>query len=72
MKENNSQIRNPQSTILVTGGAGEIGSAICKKFAENGFSVIATYNSNSAKAEKLLEELNQITNYELRMVMNLM
>ncbi len=66
MKENNSQIRNPQSTILVTGGAGEIGSAICKKFAENGFSVIATYNSNSAKAEKLLEELNQITNSELR------
>ena len=46
--------------VLVTGGAGEIGSAICKKFAENGFSVIATYNSNSAKAEKLLEELNQL------------
>ncbi|AYQ36200.1 SDR family NAD(P)-dependent oxidoreductase [Runella sp. SP2] len=46
--------------VLVTGGAGEIGSAICKKFAENGYSVIATYNSNSAKAEKLLEELNQI------------
>lgn len=52
---------------LVTGGAGEIGSAICKKFAENGFSVIATYNSNFAKAEKLLEELNQIpvTNNQL-------
>lgn len=47
-------------TVLVTGGAGEIGSAICKKFAENGFSVIATYNSNSTKAEKLLEELNQL------------
>ena len=46
--------------VLVTGGAGEIGSAICKKFAENGFSVIATYNSNSTKAEKLLEELNQL------------
>ena len=46
--------------VLVTGGAGEIGSAICKKFAENGFSVIATYNSNSAKAEKLLTELNNI------------
>lgn len=62
MKENNSPIRNPQSTILVTGGSGEIGSAICKKFAENGFSVIATYNSNSAKAEKLLAELNAIRN----------
>ena len=47
-------------TVLVTGGAGEIGSAICRKFAENGYSVIATYNSNSAKAEKLLAELNDI------------
>lgn len=46
--------------VLVTGGAGEIGSAICKKFAENGFEVIATYNSNSTKAEKLLTELNQL------------
>lgn len=59
MKENNSEIRNPNSTILVTGGAGEIGSAICRKFAENGYSVIATYNSNAAKAEKLLAELNE-------------
>jgi 3-oxoacyl-[acyl-carrier protein] reductase len=46
--------------VLVTGGAGEIGSAICKQFAENGYNVIATYNSNSAKAEKLLAELNQL------------
>lgn len=60
MENIKSDIPNPQSTILVTGGAGEIGSAICKKFAENGFSVIATYNSSSAKAEKLLEELNQL------------
>jgi 3-oxoacyl-[acyl-carrier protein] reductase len=47
-------------TVLVTGGAGEIGSAICKQFAANGYNVIATYNSNSAKAEKLLAELNDI------------
>lgn len=47
--------------VLVTGGAGEIGSAICRKFAANGYSVIATYNSNSTKAEKLLEELNKIS-----------
>jgi 3-oxoacyl-[acyl-carrier protein] reductase len=44
--------------VLVTGGAGEIGSAICKKFAENGYSVIITYNSNTQKAEKLLAELD--------------
>ncbi len=47
--------------VLVTGGAGEIGSAICTQFAANGFSVIATYNSNPAKAEKLLEQLNAIS-----------
>ncbi len=61
--KNNSTLNIQHSTlknVLVTGGAGEIGSAICKKFAENGFSVIATYNSNSTKAEKLLEELNQL------------
>lgn len=62
MENVKSDIRHPQSTILVTGGAGEIGSAICKQFAANGYNVIATYNSNSAKAEKLLEELNAIPN----------
>jgi 3-oxoacyl-[acyl-carrier protein] reductase len=55
-----SDIRHLKSTILVTGGAGEIGSAICRKFAEAGFDVIITYNSNKEKAEKLLNELNQL------------
>jgi 3-oxoacyl-[acyl-carrier protein] reductase len=53
-------------TVLVTGGAGEIGSAICKQFAENGYDVIATYNSNPVKAEKLLEELNEISEKQNR------
>lgn len=67
MIENNSSGCAPRSThnssltVLVSGGAGEIGSAICRKFAENGFNVIVTYNSNSEKAEKLLAELNGIT-----------
>ena len=43
--------------ILVTGGAGGIGSAICKKMAENGYSVVITYNSNAEKAERLVETL---------------
>lgn len=47
--------------VLVTGGAGEIGSAICRKFAESGYSVIVTYNSNAQKAEKLLDNLNSIS-----------
>jgi 3-oxoacyl-[acyl-carrier protein] reductase len=61
--ENNQQQNSPtggRGAVLVTGGAGEIGSAICRKFAENGFDVIITYNSNAEKAEKLLNELNQI------------
>ncbi len=42
---------------LITGGAGGIGSAICRKFAESGYSVIITYNSDKTKAEKLLASL---------------
>lgn len=42
---------------LVTGGAGGIGSAICKKLADEGASVIITYNSNAEKAENLLSIL---------------
>ena len=38
---------------LVTGGAGGIGSAICKKLAAEGAAVIITYNSNAEKAENL-------------------
>ena len=42
---------------LVTGGAGGIGSAICKKLANEGASVVITYNSNVEKAENLLKIL---------------
>ena len=42
---------------LVTGGAGGIGSAICKKLADEGASVVITYNSNVEKAENLLKIL---------------
>ena len=45
---------------LVTGGAGGIGSAICKKLADEGASVIVTYNSNAEKAENLVKILNDI------------
>jgi 3-oxoacyl-[acyl-carrier protein] reductase len=49
--------------VVVTGGAGGIGSAICKKFATVGASVVVTYNSSQEKAGKLLEELNTISQY---------
>ena len=42
---------------LVTGGAGGIGSAICKKLADEGARVVITYNSNVEKAENLLKIL---------------
>ena len=51
---------------LVTGGAGGIGSAICQKLADEGASVIVTYNSNVEKAEKLLAELNSISESEIQ------
>lgn len=44
-------------TVLVTGGAGGIGSAICRKFAEAGYAVIITYNGNLEKAENLCKSL---------------
>jgi 3-oxoacyl-[acyl-carrier protein] reductase len=44
-------------TALVSGGAGGIGSAICRKLAMCGAQVIVTYNSNAAKAEALLQNL---------------
>lgn len=44
-------------TILITGGAGEIGSGISNLFAENGYKVIITYNANKDKAEKLIQNL---------------
>ncbi len=42
---------------IVTGGAGGIGSAICKRLAGEGAAIIITYNSNAEKAEQLLNEL---------------
>ncbi|MFX0557822.1 SDR family NAD(P)-dependent oxidoreductase [Maribacter sp. CXY002] len=41
-------------TVLITGGSGEIGSAISKKFAENGYDVVITYHSNSERANKII------------------
>ncbi|TRX21370.1 SDR family oxidoreductase [Flavobacterium franklandianum] len=46
-----------RKTVLVTGGSGEIGSAICTKFAENGYDVIISYNSNAERAEAFLATL---------------
>lgn len=42
---------------LVTGGAGAIGSAVCKELAQNGFSVVVHYIGDSTPALSLVEEL---------------
>lgn len=44
-------------TAIITGGAGEIGSAISRKFAQNGYNVVITYNSNAKRAEEFIASL---------------
>ena len=43
---------------LVTGGGGGIGSAICRKLAQEGAQVIITYSRSKDKAQSLADELN--------------
>ncbi|MGJ3238022.1 MAG: SDR family NAD(P)-dependent oxidoreductase [Anaerolineae bacterium] len=43
---------------LVTGGAGGIGSAICRKLATKGANVVITYSRSKDKAEQLATELD--------------
>jgi 3-oxoacyl-[acyl-carrier protein] reductase len=42
---------------LVTGGAGGIGSAICRRLASAGASVVVTYSKSRERAEALVESL---------------
>jgi len=42
---------------LVTGGGGGIGSAICRRLAQEGAQVIITYNSNGERAQQVADSL---------------
>lgn len=46
-------------TVLVTGGAGGIGKAICLKLAADGCNVVLNFNSNHAKANDIVAEINK-------------
>ena len=43
---------------LITGGAGGIGSAICRRLASAGASVVITYSSDPAKANALIQPMS--------------
>lgn len=43
--------------VLVTGGAGGIGEAVCRKFFKEGYKVIVGYNKSEEKARLLAKEL---------------
>jgi 3-oxoacyl-[acyl-carrier protein] reductase len=53
----NSLLGDRSKIAIITGGAGGIGSAICKKLSDEGVSVVITYNSNAEKANELLSQL---------------
>lgn len=55
---------------IISGGAGGIGSAICKKLAEAGASIVITYNSNAVKATALLEQLKENNHVALHAPVN--
>ena len=52
---NGHSLRN--QVVLITGGGGGIGSAICRGCAAAGASVVLTYNRDAAKAQRLAEQL---------------
>lgn len=45
-------------TMVITGGAGGIGSAIARRFQKAGYSVVIGYNRSKEKAEALARELS--------------
>jgi 3-oxoacyl-[acyl-carrier protein] reductase len=55
--ERKEKIGKTKPVAIVFGGAGGIGSAICKKLAEDGMRVVVGYNTAAANAEALVKSL---------------
>ena len=49
--------RRLSKVALVTGGAGGIGEAICRRLAADGFQVALHYNRNKGRAEQIVESI---------------
>ncbi|KAH7166556.1 short chain dehydrogenase [Dactylonectria macrodidyma] len=45
--------------ILITAGTAGLGASVARLFAKNGFAVVVNYNSDTARAETFLAELNE-------------
>lgn len=52
-----------QKTALVTGGAGGIGTAVCRALARDGYRVAVGYHTSKDKAELLARELGGVAVY---------
>lgn len=56
--ESKEERTTPKKLALVLGATGGIGSAVCRKLADNGYDIAIHYNRSKDKAEKLKNELN--------------
>lgn len=57
------RVPDPQERLkvaIVTGGAGDIGRAICQELAAEGYSVVINYLTSRDRAESIVQDLNSI------------
>ena len=51
-------------TAIITGGAGGIGSAVCRRLAKNGYDIAIHYHTRQREAERLADEI--LNNYQTK------